>query len=57
MIYNVVDFGAVANGETLCTDAVQKAIEKCSANGGGIVRFEGGQVRVEYCFLALKRHG
>ena len=34
MSYNVVDFGAVADGTTLCTDAVQKAIEKCSADGG-----------------------
>ena len=34
MVYNVLEFGAVANGETLCTKAVQNAIEKCSADGG-----------------------
>lgn len=50
MIYNVKDFGAIADGQTLCTKAVQKAVDFCSANGGGVVRFEGGQVRVEYHF-------
>ena len=25
MVYNVVEFGAVADGKTLCTKAVQKA--------------------------------
>ena len=51
MTYNVLDFGAVANGETLCTNAVQKAIEKCSAEGGGIVRFEGGRYVLSTVFL------
>ena len=51
MIYNVLEFGAVADGETLCTDAVQKAIEKCSADGGGIVRFEGGRYALSTVFL------
>ena len=34
MFYNVVEFGAIADGTTLCTKAVQNAIEKCSAYGG-----------------------
>lgn len=51
MVYNVVEFGAVADGTTLCTDAVQKAIEKCSADGGGIVRFEGGRYVLSTVFL------
>ena len=51
MIYNVVDFGAVANEERLCTTAVQKAIEKCSADGGGIVRFDGGRYVLSTVFL------
>ena len=50
MTYNVLDFGAVANGETLCTDAVQRAIEKCSENGGGIVRFDGGRYALSTVF-------
>ena len=51
MVYNVVEFGAVADGETLCTKAVQKAIEKCSADGGGIVRFDGGRYVLSTVFL------
>ncbi len=51
MVYNVVDFGAVADGRTLCTKAVQKAIEKCSADGGGIVRFDGGRYVLSTVFL------
>ena len=50
-MYNVLDFGAVADGETLCTNAVQKAIEKCSADGGGIVRFDGGRYVLSTVFL------
>lgn len=51
MTYNVLDFGAVENGETLCTKAVQKAIEKCSAEGGGVVRFEEGRYVLSTVFL------
>ncbi|MCW0484381.1 glycoside hydrolase family 28 protein [Gaoshiqia sediminis] len=35
--YNIVDFGAVADGETLNTEAIQKAIDTCSKTGGGTV--------------------
>jgi len=35
--YNVLDFGAIADGETLNTKAIQKAIDECSNNGGGTV--------------------
>ena len=49
MIYNIKDnikdFGAVADGTTLCTKAVQKAVDFCHANGGGIVRFDGAGTR------------
>ena len=42
-MYRVSEYGAVADGETLCTAAVQKAVDDCSANGGGVVLFEGGR--------------
>ena len=51
MIYNVKDFGAVADEKTLCTKAVQKAVDECSANGGGIVRFDKGRYVLSTVFL------
>ena len=35
--YNIKDFGAFNDGVTLCTNAINSAIEKCSENGGGTV--------------------
>ena len=51
MIYSVVKYGAVADGKTLNTKAVQKAVDECSANGGGIVRFDGGRYVLSTVFL------
>jgi len=42
-IYNVKDYGAVANGTTLNTKAIQKAIDDCASHGGGIVTFPQGK--------------
>lgn len=42
-IYNVEDFGAINDGRTINTEAIQKAIDACSANGGGIVKFSKGE--------------
>lgn len=36
-IYNIVEYGAVNNGITSNTSAIQKAINECSKNGGGLV--------------------
>jgi polygalacturonase len=36
------DFGAVADGKTKDTAALQRAIEECAAAGGGIVRLRAG---------------
>ncbi len=35
--YSIEDFGAVADGKTLNTNAIQQAIAKCSKDGGGKV--------------------
>ncbi|MBR2341439.1 MAG: hypothetical protein IKA72_03430 [Clostridia bacterium] len=50
-VYNVNDFGAIADGKTLNTAAVQKAVDECSANGGGIVYFDGGRYVLSTIFL------
>ncbi len=42
-IYNVCDFGAVGDGKTLNTKAIQKAIDTCAENGGGKVVLENGE--------------
>lgn len=41
--YNVVVYGAVANGTTNCTEAFKKAIQECSKNGGGKVIVPAGK--------------
>jgi len=41
-IYNVYDFGATGNGKTLDSPAIQKAIDTCTANGGGEVLLPAG---------------
>ncbi len=41
-IYNVRDFGAVGDGRTLSTAAIQKAIGTCAKNGGGTVFLPAG---------------
>ena len=40
--FNVRDFGAEGNGHTLDTEAVQRTIDTCSSNGGGVVFFPAG---------------
>ncbi len=40
--YNVTRFGAVGDGEILNTEAIQSAIDACSASGGGTVTFPAG---------------
>jgi len=40
--FNVADFGAIADGKTLNTEAIQKTIDAASAAGGGRVTFNPG---------------
>jgi polygalacturonase len=41
-VFNVMDYGAVADGTTLTTEAIQKAIDTCAASGGGQVVIPAG---------------
>jgi len=36
-IYNVMDYGAIADGKTLTMNAIQSAIDACANDGGGVV--------------------
>ena len=56
MKYNVKKFGAIPDGETLCTEAVQNAVDVCHQNGGGIVRFDGGRYVLSTVFLKDNVH-
>lgn len=51
-LFTISDFGAVGDGATLCTGAVQDAIDTCAAAGGGEVivppgRFVIGTIRMK----------
>ncbi|MFZ1936639.1 MAG: glycosyl hydrolase family 28-related protein [Thermoguttaceae bacterium] len=41
-VANVRDLGAVPDGKTLCTEAIQQAIDRCGSAGGGTVDFPPG---------------
>lgn len=43
MNINILDFGAKANSNELCTEAIQKAIDTCFENGGGTVNIPSGK--------------
>ncbi|MBQ3220375.1 MAG: hypothetical protein IJB34_00260 [Clostridia bacterium] len=43
MIFDIKDYGAIPDGKTLNTRAIQKAIDDCEKHGGGRVLIEGGK--------------
>ena len=48
---SVLDFGAVPDGKTLTTEALQKAIDQCAATGGGTVTVPPGVFLTHTVFL------
>jgi len=42
-LYDVRDYGAKADGQALCTQAIQKAIDECSNAGGAVVYLPPGR--------------
>jgi polygalacturonase len=48
---DVREFGAAPDGRTLCTRAIQKAVDACAEAGGGTVRFPPGTYRSGTIFL------
>ena len=41
--YDIRDYGAKPDGRTLCTQAIQSAIDKCASEGGGTVYLPAGK--------------
>jgi hypothetical protein len=48
---NILDCGAVPDGTTLSTPAIQKAIDRCASAGGGTVRVPAGRFLTNTVFL------
>lgn len=52
----VTDYGAVADGVTLCTESVQRAVDDCASNGGGTVVFPCGNYVLSTVFIRSNVH-
>jgi len=50
-IFRVNHYGAVGDGKTLNTGAIQKAIDDCAAKGGGVVVFDIGKYLTGSIFI------
>ena len=51
MVYNILDYGAIPDGKTLSTTAIQNAIDECNKNGGGRVLIPTGNFYSGSIFL------
>lgn len=56
VLFKVETYGAVNDGVTLNTKAIQKAIDACSSKGGGIVVFTPGKYLTGSLFLKQNVH-
>ncbi len=56
LFFDVRDFGAVGDGRTLCTTAIQKAVNACAAAGGGKIVFPAGRYLTGPIFLQANQH-
>ena len=50
-VFDIKDFGAVGDGVTECTEALNAAIDSCSRAGGGIVSVPAGKYLTNTIFL------
>jgi polygalacturonase len=55
-LHDITRFGAVGNGKTLCTGAIQRAIDECAARGGGLVLVPPGRFLTGALFLRSNLH-
>lgn len=50
-VHSITDYGAVSDTTQLSTEAVQRAIDACSAAGGGTVTVPSGSYKIGSIFL------
>ena len=55
-VFNVIEYGAIADGETISSVAVQKAVDDCFSKGGGTVFFPAGKYALGTVFLKSNVH-